>query len=325
MYIVQACVDFRPSLESRSRFGSLNSGILLSDTSSDLPQDLRGLSETTDASRLTFAPAPQREAPPSLSTMFSARSSSPGPTSALDAPSDVEAPISVSASGDEHAKSIAIRAMRSMRSMASISGWSIKAGDKDYGGSIRGKKEGKKEKKDKVEGKKGEKERRSEDTDGATTRSASRSSYEPTASESEGPVKTERKSLEKKKSVLSMGLGWPGTLRSKESLVTSSPSVTSPPKSSTPPSVFETRRYSADLTKRFSTSSDRPSLSPKRLSSGSDRFSMNSLDANVTATLGRARAGSRSTMSSTNSSLRPLSTISGTSGGSSGSSATSVR
>jgi serine/arginine repetitive matrix protein 2 len=351
--------------KTSNRFNSLDSGILLnSPITSDLPAELQAITESqsSNAATLTFARAPKAK-PSSIGRSISFGPATaltsplePAPqimkahsmvptgdnTGCVASPPPILrasslAPVGnntgllappLSAPKDTNASnsgSIAVRAMRSMKSLATISSW---AQLKD--GSVRGvpKEKAPKETADpkpaktKVKAKKGKKAKAD------TLRVASGSSFEagalsvpeiPAAQAQSERVK-EKDLGERKRSVLGLGMGWPSTLRSASSPVPPSPVVTvsaplpepevSAPVQRPPPSAFASQRIS--------------STEPKRLS-GESNISTSSPEGNVAVTVGRSRAGSRSTMSSTTSSLRPLSTASGHSAGSCGSSAVSIR
>jgi serine/arginine repetitive matrix protein 2 len=342
-----------PKSDSRNRFNSLDSGVLLnSPIACDLPAELQAITErqTNGAAKLSFASSPKpssmgrsisfspmtalEAAPP----MIKAHSMIPtgDNTGCIATPPPILRASSMIPSGNNtgllvpppavppgakdasNTGSIAVRAMRSMRSLATISSW---AQLKD--GSVRGSKE--KEEKPAKEAKP-KKEKASKKGKADTVRAVSGSSFEvgalspPETSPVQANSERTKNLGDRKRSVLGLGMGWPSTLRSASSPVVaaavpapvvhvSAPVETETVASRPPPSAFSTVRMSSDA---------------KRLSSDS-HLSSSSAEGILASTVGRARAGSRSTMSSTNSSLRPLSSASGHSAGSCGSSAISVR
>lgn len=348
-------------MEIRSRFNSLDSGLLLnspidmfdSPLISDLPAELEEITlrAANNASKLTFAPS-VTPAPVASATTIG-RSVSFNPAASMRSaqapvmnransltPAPVSAPVHPVAPSQSHQQdkenaansgSIAVRAMRSMKSLAHIGSWAQL--NREGSDSMRGMKEAKKDKEQKVEkkdssiGLKKKKSKKEKDfkptlasvfagPDGSSKAGAS------TPSPTE-PAKSERTSLgDRKRSVLGLGVGWPATLRSaispilpSEASQTPAPSpvvtvtpapLPQPTSRRAPPSAFASHRLSAEV---------------RSMSIDSQR-SVSSADGIPTTTVGRARAGSRGTTSSTNSSVRPLSS---SSGGSCGSSAISVR
>ncbi|EPQ51625.1 hypothetical protein GLOTRDRAFT_117955 [Gloeophyllum trabeum ATCC 11539] len=168
--------------DSRARFNSLDSGILLA--------------TPTTAQHAAHNPAPLHGSTPPFSSL---RPEAPSPT--LLAPPDANA---------QNTGSIAIRAMRSMRSMARIGSWAQLKNPENQG-SMRGKskstKEAEKEAKTETKKKK-KKEKVEKKEEKQRTIKTSTSSFEAGAL-SASPAAAQ--SLGKKKSML--GLGWPSTMR----------------------------------------------------------------------------------------------------------------